>query len=64
MTPVAQQLNINDKKKKKKKKQLAMCQYDTDAPTQGHPHPHASILQKHEVEKKGHNSYNNWQILP
>ena len=40
-----------------------MCQYDTDAPTQGHPHPHAGILQK-MVEKKGHNSYNNWQILP
>ena len=35
-----------------------MCQYDTDAPTQGHPQPHAGILQK------GHNSHNNWQILP
>ena len=41
-----------------------MCQYDTDAPTQSHPHPHTGILQKMKLKKKGHNSYNNWQILP
>ena len=32
-------------------------------PAQGHHHPHAGILQKMKL-KKGHNSHNNWQILP
>ena len=42
-----------------------MCQYDSDILAEGHPHPHADILQKKmEVEKKGHNAHNNWQILP
>ena len=49
--------------KVKKQKKLEMCQYDTDAPAEGHPHPHAGILQKMKL-KKGHNSHNNWQILP
>ena len=40
-----------------------MCQYNTDAPAQGHPQPYANILQKMKL-KKGHNSHNNWQILP
>ena len=41
-----------------------MCQYDTDAHAQGHSQPHAGILQKMKLKKKGHNSHNNWQILP
>ena len=49
--------------KGKKQKKLEMCQYDTDAPAQGHPHPRAGILQKMKL-KTGHNSHNNWQILP
>ena len=47
-----------------KVKKLEMCQYDTDAPAQGYPQPHAGILQKMKLKKKGHNSHNNWQILP
>ena len=55
--------DIHKKNICKHKKKLEMCQYDTDAPAQGHPHPHAGILQKMKL-KKGHNSHNNWQILP
>ena len=52
---------------------LEMCQYDTDAPAQGHPLPLAGVLQKKKKKKKkkkkwswkkGHDSHNNWQILP
>ena len=32
-------------------------------PPRGHPHTHAGILQKMKL-KKGHNSHNNWPILP
>ena len=31
-------------------------------PPKGYPHSETSILQKMKL-KKGHNSYNNWQIL-
>ena len=31
-------------------------------PPKGYPHLETSILQKMKL-KKGHNSYNNWQIL-
>ena len=41
-----------------------ICQYDIDAPHPGaHSHPHTGILQKMKL-KKGHNSHNNWRILP
>ena len=37
---------------------LEMCQYDTDAL------PRAIFTHKKWSWKKGHNSHNNWQILP
>ena len=57
-------------KSNKEDEKLEMCQYDTDAPAQGHPHQprailtHVQAFYKKWSWKKGHNSHNNWQILP
>ena len=45
------------------KNKLEMCQYDTDALAQGILTRKQAFCKKKAVEK-GHNSHNNWRILP